>query len=91
MGLSSVWNDVWSFASTECAQSCSSGIFRRWIQRWAGGLLLVWGDVWSFAVMEYDWSCDSGIFWSWWPKVMSPYIDHANQLITRAGHEWIRR
>ena len=57
----------------ECARSWSSGIFRRWIQRWAMGSLSVWGDVRSFAVTEYDRICDSGIFRSWWPKVMSPH------------------
>ena len=73
MGSLMIWNDVWSFASMECVRSWSSGIFQRWIQRWAMGSLSVWGDVRSFAVMEYVQSCDSGIFWSWWPKVVSPY------------------
>ena len=71
MGLLTIWNDVWSFASTECVQSWSSGIFRRW----AMGSSSVWGDVQSFAVTEYVRSCDLGIFQSWWPKVVSPYSE----------------
>ena len=83
MGSSSVWNDVWSFASMECVRSWSSGIFQRWIRRWATGLSSVWGDVWSFAVTEYVWSCDSGIFRSWWLKVVSPYIGMQNAKATK--------
>ena len=62
MGSLSVWNDVWSFASTECARSWSAGIFRRWntgiLRRWSMGIFRRWSV---------------GIFQKWWLKVMSPY------------------
>ena len=88
VGLLTIWNDVWSFASMECVQSWSSGIFRRWIWRWAMGSSLVWGDIQSFAMTEYVWSCDSRIFRSWWPKVV-PYSIPPLMLVVRpvsSGH-----
>ena len=78
MGLLMIWNDVWSFASMECVRSWSSGIFWRWIWRWAMGSSSVWGDIWSFAVMEYVQSCGLGIFQREWPKIVFPYTHESD-------------